>query len=305
MPQTTGADDARAIIETVRELHEPRIVSIDRDLDLAVLAVPKGVEIKSLKPFLDEYRQKPERRVGVARLGDLASFIAHANRFKAENSAVFAQREEDNPALTSVFDYHPAGPDNADACFGNHRGVYTFPLSEAWTAWADKDGEGMNQRDFAAFIEDRIMDVLPPPKDGRAEAGALTLDLLDMLGGEVAGPTRLLEVARGMRMTEAAEVANAINLASGEVEVVYRTTHQNAQGQPLKVPNLFVVGMPVFDGDAAYRLPVKLQYRRIEGKIIWSFRRYRPDLVFFDAFDRATKKVGDETGLPIFVGQPE
>ena len=301
MSQTTG--EARAIIDTMRELYEPQVISLPEGV--SVLAVPKGYEVRSIKPLMDEYLDRPERRKGTAKLDDLPSFIAHANRFKATNSAVFARRDENSPSLTSVIDYHPEGEENADARFGQHRGHYAFPLSEPWRAWADKDGDAMTQRDFAAFIEDRIMDVLPPPKDGRAEAGALTLDLLDMLGGEIAGPTRLLEVARGLRMTETAEVANAQNLASGEVEIVYRTTHQNAQGQPLKVPNLFVVGMPVFDGDAAYKMPVKLYYRRQEGRIVWSFRRYRPDLVFFDAFDRAVAKVKADTGLPVFVGAPE
>jgi uncharacterized protein YfdQ (DUF2303 family) len=295
--------NAEAIIQTVKELHHPHLIEVAEGVE--VLATPTGMTILGTKKFLDEHRTAPERRTGEAVLGDLASFIAHANRFKAPNSAIFAARNEKAPGLCTIFDYHPEGPDNTAAMFGKHRGRYPFPLSEPWRAWAGVDGTQMTQRDFAAFIEDRIMDVLPPPKDGRAEAGALTLDLLGMLGGEVAGPTRLLEVARGLRMTETAEVMNAQNLDSGEVEIAFRTTHTNAAGQPLKVPNLFVVGMPVFDGDAAYRMPVKLAYRRQEGRIMWSFRRYRPDLVFFDAFDRAAKKAGEETGLPIFVGSPE
>lgn len=287
----------------MRELAGARVVEVNEEH--AVLLVPNGQRVQSLKPLLDEYRTAPERRIGRAVLGDLPSFIAHAKRFASPHSAVFARREEKAPALTAVYDYHPAGPDHTVAAYLGHQAAYAFPLSEPWRAWAAVDGKQMTQRDFAAFIEDRIMDILPPPADGRAEAGALTLDLLGMLGGEVAGPSRLLEVSRGLRMTETAEVANAQNLASGEVEVVFRTQHTNAAGQPLRVPNLFVVGMPVFDGDAAYRLPVKLQYRREEGRIVWTLRRYRPDLVFFDAFDRAAKRVAEETGLPVFVGAPE
>ena len=116
---------------------------------------------------------------------------------------------------------------------------------------------------------------------------------------------RRASVQLSLPLSETSEVANAQNLATGEVELVFRTTHTGANGQPLKVPNLFVVGMPVFDGDAAYRLPIKLQYRRNEGKIVWTIKRYRPDLVFFDAFDRATAKVAEETKLPVFIGTPE
>lgn len=303
MSQTTS--DAQAIIGAVRDLHEPKVVLINPENNLGVLATPGGVKVTSLKPFLDEYLDAPERRAGTATLGDLPSFIEHAKRFADPDSAVFANRSEASPFLLSVLDYHPAGPDNAAARFGKHRGLYKFPTSEAWEAWRKIDGQMLKQADFAAFVEERIMDVQAPPAGGKADMGALALDLVATLGGEMAGPAKLLEVARGLRMTETAEVANAQNLASGEVEVVYRTTHTNAQGQPLKVPSLFLVAVPVFDGDAAYRMPVRLQYRRAEGRILWTLRRYRPDLVFFDAFDRATDRVRQETGLPLFIGAPE
>ncbi|KAA2211673.1 DUF2303 family protein, partial [Teichococcus oryzae] len=173
------------------------------------------------------------------------------------------------------------------------------------TAWRKVDGSALSQATFAAFIEERIMDIVPPPEDGRTEAGALTLDLLQILKGEIAGPSRLLEIARSLKMTESAEVTNAQNLASGEVEVVYRTEHRDSTGQPLKVPNLFIIGIPVFDGDSAYKMPVRLQYRRSEGRIFWIMKRYRPDVVFFDAFDRALKAVREGTDLPVFIGTPE
>lgn len=301
MPEQ-ATNDARSIIETVKDLHAPQIVTLDDGTE--ILAVPKGVDVRSVKPLMDEYRTQPERRRGLATLSDLESFIAHATRFKAPNSAIFARRDEEAPSVTSVFDYHPEGPEIADARFLGHRGHYAFPTSEQWNAWRLRDGKTQTQRDFAAFIEERIMDIIAPG-DGAGDAGSLASDMLAMLGGEIAGPSKLLEISRGLRMTETAEVANAQNLASGEVEIVFRTTHTDDKKQPLKVPNLFVIGIPVFDGDAAYRLPIRLTYRRDEGRILWTFKRYRPDVVFFDAFDRAVARVKQETGLPVFIGQPE
>lgn len=303
---TTPAGDAAAIIQTMERLHGANIMTIEAPSESGafdVAVVPKGMEVRSIKPLLDEYRQRPERRTGTAKLTDLGSFIAHANRFKDAGSAIFAMRSESSPGLTSVLDYHPAG--EAEPRFGQHRGSYAFPISEAWAAWAKVDGKAMTQGDFAALIEERIMDILPPPTDGRAEAGALALDLVGTLGGTIAGPTQLLEVSRGLRLTETAEVANAVTLATGEVEVTYRTQHATASGQPARVPTLFLVGMPVFDGDAAYKLPVRLQYRRKDGAIFWTLRRYRPELVFFHAFDTAVGKVRAETDLPVFLGTPE
>src|SRR5678816_3485771 len=49
----------------------------------------------------------PNRREGTAAHQALASFIEHANRFKAENSVIWADAA--NRRLVSVLDYHPAG----------------------------------------------------------------------------------------------------------------------------------------------------------------------------------------------------
>lgn len=305
IPTTTPPGDAAAIINAMLTLHGATVTGITRgDSEVATFAaVPKGMELRSLKPFLDEYLDAPERRKGTATLTDLASFIAHANRFKDTGSAIFAKRDEAKPSVTSVLDYHPEGATGPR--FGQHRGWYTFPVSEQWAAWAALDGKAMPQGVFAETIEERIMDILPAPIDGRAEAGALAMDLVGTLGGKIAGPTELLEVARGLRMTETAQVANATNTSTGEVEVVFRTEHTGAGGQKLSVPTLFLVGMPVFEGDGAYKMPMRLQYRRKDGMIIWTLRRYRPELVFFHAFDAALARVKAETDLPVFLGAPE
>lgn len=306
---TTPSGDAAAIINTVQRLHGARTLPLERgNTDEAfALILPAGMTAQSIKPMLDEYLPRPERRRGTAALTDIASFIAHANRFKDADSAIFARRTEDKPSLQSVLDYHPRTPpeDEHAARFCQHRGTYSFPVSEQWQAWGRVDGKAMSQAEFAELIETRIMDILPPPTDGRAEAGALALDLVGTLGGRIAGPSELLEVARGLRLTETAQVANAVNLATGEVEVTFRTEHANASGAPVKVPTLFLVGMPVFEGDGAYKLPIRLQYRRVEGAIRWTVRRYRPEIVFFHAFDEAVRKVAEGTGLPVFLGTPE
>lgn len=305
-PSTTNT---AALIAAVERLSGHEVVTITHPtngVDVPVLILPEGKRAHTVEDLLRDFMPRPDRRTGTATLSDLDSFVAHVARFRSDHSAIFAQRDMKAPGMVAVYDYHPAGPNQFEAAFGEHRAAYRFPLSEAWQAWAKVEAEGaLPQAKFAAWIEDRIMDVLPPPTDGRAEVGALALDLVTTLGGTIAGPSTLLEIARGLRVHEQSEVVNALNLSSGETEVVFRTEHRDAQGKPLRVPNLFLVQMPVFDGDAAYRLPVRLQYRRADGRILWSIRRYRPELVFTDAFDRALEKVRTGTGAPVFLGTPE
>lgn len=305
--EATRAGDMPAVIDTVRGLDTPQILSISRGGadSTTVMIVPKGKEVVGLKPFLDAYLQAPERRTGTARLTDLTSFIAHANRFRDEHSAVFANRDEDKPSLTAVLDYHEQTAAGRPR-FGKHRGLYEFPVSEQWDAWAMVDGDAMSQGDFAAFLEERIMDVLQPPADP-AELGGLAQALLQLIGDttQIAGPTKLLEISRGLRVKENNHTVNAQTLGTGEIEVLFRVEHQTEGGQPLRVPSLFLIGIPVFEGGAVYRLPIRLAYRVGGGRITWILKRYRPELVLFHAFDEAVAEVKEKTTLPVLMGAPE
>jgi hypothetical protein len=75
--------------------------------------------------------------------------------------------------------------------------------------------------------------------------------------------------------------------------------------KPVKVPNLFLIGIPVFEGGPLYRIPVRLRYRLAGGRVTWIVRRYRPEAVFKDAFDEALARIGEATGLPVLRGAPE
>ena len=129
MTETTNFPE---LAETIRKNMEPTQFIANRGdfvkADYAV--IPHGMEMKSLKPFLDEYRIKPDRRTGTAVADTLPSFIDIANRFKGVDSAVFARAKVSDTAieasLTAVFNYHPAGGDNTLAQFSDHRAIYHF-----------------------------------------------------------------------------------------------------------------------------------------------------------------------------------
>jgi len=130
-------------------------------------------------------------------------------------------------------------------------------------------------------------------------------ELVKVLGGTLAGPTKLLELSRGLQVTEHSKVKTATNLSTGEVQLVYETEHQDQTGQQFKVPNMFLLALPVFEAGAMYRIPVRLRYRLNGGRVTWAILRHRPELYFENAFNEAVQKVRDETELPVFVGAQE
>ena len=293
----TRKAEAEAVAEVVSRYVEAK--EVDLENGHAVLVAPLGLTIHSLKKFTDEYLDAPERREGTAVLQELDSFIAHVNRFKDADSAIFGDPNMSAPKLTGVLDYHRAGGEGAPR-FGKHRAVYSFPLDKAWKTWTGAASTEIGQRQFAEFIESNVLDIIDP-----REAGESANRFANALGARFAAGPELMELSRGLIVRQGSHVRNAVNLSTGEVQIQYDTEHTDERGQPLNVPRAFILGIPVFRGGHPYQVPVRLRYRVKENLIVWSFEMWRLDLVFEDAFKGATTRAQTETALPLFIGSPE
>lgn len=296
--------NVQAAVEAVERLSKLERVQTEDGL----VVVPKGKQVVDLKPYVDARRDRPERRAGTAQFTQLASFVQHAQRFADGHSAIFAIDNPAAPKLMSVLDYHEgnhvdedAGPVEGKARFGQHRGVYNFPVSDEWKAWTSAPAQ-MAQDTFAAFLEERIADVLAPEA-----VGDKAKEFAGELGITLASPARLMELSRGLSVRVDSRVTNAANLSTGEVQLSYEESHTARDGGPLKVPGGFVIAIPVFRGGALYQIPVRLLYRvhRSEGRVAWSVRLHRADRSFADAFKEAAEYAREATGLPLFYGTPE
>jgi hypothetical protein len=312
--------DAAAIIEAVQSLHKMELHKIGDDVQVA--ALPKGMALQSIKPLLDEYRARPEARRGTATLQSLDSFINWTLRHKGDETVIFANNNAEAPSLTAIIDYHQKGAqvpahfhheqhesDTGIPGWCRHRGLYLLALSKPWQAWAAVEGRSLTLAEMAAFLEDHITDVIQPPalspSETMLEADAKLLDLVRVLGGSLAGPSKLLELSRGISVHENAKVKNVANLSTGEVQMVFETEHTSGNGEPLRIPNMFLIAIPVFEMGAAYRMPVRLRYRRAGNEIKWIFLRHRPELYFDDAFGDVVTAARERCEVPLFLGAPE
>ncbi|MFO1156643.1 MAG: DUF2303 family protein [Rhodospirillales bacterium] len=303
IPPAPPRGDAEAIITTMRELVGGDIINLNNGHGVAV--VPSGLRLESLKRYADEYAAAPDRRRGTANIDDLDSFVALVNRFKDGDSVIFADRDAAKPSLTAVLNYDHAGGNGAPR-FGDHRIVYAFPLAEAWCAWGERDGKKLGQGDFAEWLENRIGDIMPPPTSADLADGRFPG--LAAFAGEATGAwadvRRLVELARGLTVNVASRLKESRNLQTGEASLVFEAEHQDAQGAPLKVPSLFLLGLPVFDQGPAYRIAARLRYRVAGQALAWFYQLWRPELAFRHAIHEACRRAGDETALPLFYGRP-
>jgi uncharacterized protein YfdQ (DUF2303 family) len=279
--------------------------------EVPVLVLPTGLQAHSVKKYLDEYREAPERRRGTAKLHELASLVDHVNRFKDADSALFAMRDPRSPQLVGVLDYHRRNVrtevDGATVTasgaprFGEHRAIYTFPISEEWEAWLEQDGKSMDQAAFAHWLEDRITDVADPN-----DAFASAKKFADALGvPSFAAPSRLLALSRGLTIHVDQRATAKLDPASGETTVFYAEAHQDEQGAPLAIPRAFLIRIAVFREGEHYQFPVRLQYRHAGGRISWSYKIHDATRAFDHAFREACEEAAERTELPLFFGCPE
>lgn len=271
---------------------------------IPVIVLPEGRTVQSLKPLLDEWRDRPDRCEGIATLSTLASFIDHANRSARTESVIFADNNSTQPALHAVYDYNEAVGDAAGEegkpNFRRYGARYPFPLSEEWRTWNAKAGHKFEVGEFAEFIEDRLIDViLPQEGQPSIQDFAVKLELT------LATPRQLMELSRGLKINVDVRVENATTLQSGEGRIVFTTENRDAQGQPLRVPGGFAIRIPVFNGDVKYDVPVLLRYRVAAGRITWVYSLYRTDVIFRDAVNVAADEAHAKTGLTVFRGTPE
>lgn len=253
--------------------------------------------VNALANVLESYRLHPKRKQGTAEAQTFESFCELINRHKSEHSAIFADADWRKPSFTAVIDYHHLGVDGQPD-YGKHRVHYAFPLSEEWQAWNKMNGQKMTQEDFAYFLEDRVAELSAPTDEER-------IWLERDFATTVATPSQLVELSRGLQVNVASKVKAAHTLANGEGQIVWEESHQDANGQPLKVPGIFILSVPPFFMGDKMRIPVRLRYRAAGGSVVWFYQIYRPDQFITEHVRHALFDAREKTGLPTYEGKPE
>lgn len=227
----------------------------------------------------------PDFRQGVAVHQSLASFVAHANRFKDEGSAVWADAA--SRRLVSVLDYHPTGAASA-ARWGRHRGVYACPLSGAWQAWGGLEGLELEQEDFAALLDSRDRELAV----GKLPSGKPAPD-----------PSALVTLANSLEVYSHATARRERDANTGRLTVSF--VEEKGVVGSVAPPPAFLVSVRVFEDGQPQLLEVRLRVTVKEGKAFFALNLHAAAEVLRQAFEGVCGQVAAGTTLPVFVGTPE
>lgn len=336
----TEKHDAQAIIETLREIDQHAIIGGLAQDKLALAVLPEGRTIENLQPYLEALRDAPRRIEAAAKVTTVASFIEYLNRFKAADSAVFAIDDASKPSLLGIADFHGQG-DKAAPRFGVHTVRYEFPISDQIKAWSAVSGQGMSHADMATFIADRQYDIANPPLDWmmvKPDTIALLTHLLNLGDDEgqidddaidtpaedgddryvprsalyklrqirFGSAQRLIQLARTVEVAVNAKAVEGYNPKTGERTVTFTEEHQthDKDGRKVVVPDAFLLRAPVFEGETQQLVPVRLQYRRKAGALLWFMTLVEWKRVVRFAVKAEAERVKEATKLPVFYGQP-
>lgn len=326
MTETPEKNIAETVVDLMKDIGQHSEIRLDADPECDLphfVAIPKDRRVEDLTPMIRAHltRLQPERRKGTATLTQLDSLISWAIRHKDAGSVLFANPGlRRDPSLTCIVNYSHAGAEEISrhspsvvARHGDHRGIYTFPFSEEWKAWGGISGKPLDKDEMGEFIEKYAYTIEDPTPAiiaaTESEDNATWENKLIVLARQIDGRygqlVQLLHMSRQFQVFETSNLAVTTNRDTGEASIQFVNEHADPEGAPIKVPNLVIVAIPVFDGGARYRIPVRFRYRRAGQSVKFTLSLHNANRAFDAAFDEAITFAATETGLPLFLGAPE
>lgn len=287
--QSSVVADVKNIVESY---FEPRVLPVAGTSGLVI--APDGMTVAHAKRFIDEEREKPETLKGKTSLHNCESFIEFVKRYQKENSAIFYNQKSQE--VTCIFDCAT----KEETSFERHKAVYAFPFSKELQTWKNNNGQAMSQIDFAVFIEKNILDLAEPPVPEK-ESDSLK-EIRMRCGGHFAGVSRMVDLSKGIAIRADERATIKHDLDTGEAVVSFSSEHTDANGDKVKIPNMFVIVIPILEGGKCYQLPCRLRYRLKDGTIRWCYEVINLDNAIEKAIDEELKSIKDNIGLPVFYG---
>ena len=263
--------------QIVRDLGAALVDVRRADVDsMPFVMAPQGYAVHDLEKTL----QIPTRKRGKVTMNDASSFIDYFN-IHADESKIYGQVTP--PKFVGVLNDNT----ESDPGWGDHRVTYDCPLSNEWQAWKAFSGQPRDQIAFSEFIESN------------------TLDITSQAEGEPSGAD-MLEVATNFKAQKKVNFASGQRMANGGVNFVYQEEVNGTAGEKgqIKVPEVFWIGIPVFEGGAPYRIECKLRYRLKDGNLSMWFEMVRYHKVLEAAFMDIWEEIATGTGVKIWRGTP-
>lgn len=233
--------DIQSAIDAGREL----ATQIDTIYGTPFIVLPAGHKFE----ILSELRLKPNRISEKIKHSTVASFIDYYNRFSTSASVIFLDTNSNE--FTAIFDYHDQDS-KSDWC--DHTSVFKLKSTHEWSSWSANNKKMFSQEEFGRFIEENLMEIVSPAN------------------GE------MLEIALSLQAKTKVDFSKAIRLDNGQTQLQYIETIDGSAGinGSLKIPEIFSIGLILFEGGSPYQIDARFRYRIKDGNLALWYELIRP-----------------------------
>lgn len=248
-------------IETLAEILEAGHFRIQNIGSEPFVALPAYMNIHNLEPYL-------EAPVAIKRafsFYDFDSFISYILEFKENRTRAFAYPDG---GITVCFDAHTKDKPSRE----RHKATLSPSLSREWKAWQSFSLNWHTHEQLAEFLEDNYEDIKKPQ------------------GADV------LELAKKLHIKKTINVVSGVTLQSGDKEIGY-TEESDGTQRKMTIPDVLELVIPVFKGDANYKVEAKLRYRSGEKGIAFRTIIKRSDEIIEDAQDNLIQRFNEKSRL--------
>lgn len=279
---------AKNLAETLSEvLPKPQMLEpIDATLipgfGIRHAALPKGFQLQEVKVDLEALLPHPRRTKAVAQFAEARSFLDYIERHRTPETVAWCKFDPQTFELrfTAVFDEHA----KEAAGWRAHRAVFEPDMSAEWKAWKGRNAQPMQQVEFAEWIQEHESDI-----NSSAEGYPTSLQMLQM--------------ATEFVMQEERSLKSAVRLQSGGVRLTYIADPTTGTVEHMQAFEKFALGIPVFQGGAAWAMFARLKYRQHAGSVKFHYELVRPDHVHEHAAKKLIEQVKADLGsTPLLMG---
>ncbi len=243
--------------------------------------VPPDWQITDLEGLLD----RPTRPRGITTFGEADSFCSWINERKAATTRIYGTNNHtQGVAFVAVMDDTVSG---ASPQWGDWLASYTPIISPEWAIWSGMNGKRGPQKEFAEFLESNVDDVF---------SGSPT---------EPPGAV-LLELCSVLHATIKAEFSSATRLSNGATQLRYAETITASGGGngAIDMPEMFFLGVPVFQAGPTYKIGARLRYRVHGNSLQLGYDLVRPHKVVELAANEICDRITERTGMAVTMGVP-
>ena len=221
---------------------------------------------------LEKFEPTPYRPKGTHSFSDLASFITFVKANPNKTPLVLCDTEASR--FTAIFNAH-----GDVAGWGDWRAIYACPHSRDWLRWVGNNNKKMTQEDFARFIEDGSINITRP------EAATM------------------IEISRSLQAKKTVQFTESIRLSNGQSQIGYTEEIKGTASKgTLEIPETFQITIPVYKGDAAYEIQVRLRYRIEAARLQMWYELVRHDVVADDAIKLMAETLAKELATTVLNG---